>query len=155
MVALAGQIKAEDIIVVSDNVYGQQLRDLIERCRGADLRVKVIPSVDELLNGSRLAPIRDVKIEDLLRREPAQLDFDSIREMLVSRPVLVTGAGGSIGSEICRQIAKCKPAKLILVERAENNLFEVEQSLRQSPWKRVVGSVYRGHWQPSALGESI
>lgn len=128
-VVLADQNDAREIVVVSDNVYGQRLRDLMERCRGANIRVKVIPSMGELLNGSHRVQIRDVDIEDLLRREPVELDVEAIEKMLASRCVLVTGAGGSIGSEICCQIARCRPAKLVLAERAENTLFQIEQKL--------------------------
>jgi FlaA1/EpsC-like NDP-sugar epimerase len=89
----------------------------------------MIPPVDDLLHGDFRLHLRDVDINDLLRRPPIQLDSVAIGEMLRGRRVLVTGAGGSIGSEICRQLLRHDPHSLILVERSENSLFHIDQNL--------------------------
>lgn len=128
-VEFAAEHDAKDILIISNSLSGENLRELMQRCRKADIRVKMIPPVDELVNGSFRLQMRDVKIDDLLRRDPVQLDCDAISQMLSGRCVMVTGAGGSIGSEICRQIAKSNPKTLILVERAENSLFLFEREM--------------------------
>ena len=128
-VEFARQYAAKDLLVISNSLTGQRLRTLLQRCREVDIKVKMIPPIDELINGSFRLQVRDVDINDLLRRSPVQLDIEAIQQMLGGKRVMVTGAGGSIGSEICRQIAKCNPEKLLLVERAENSLFTFEREM--------------------------
>lgn len=124
---------AKDVLVVAGSVPGDALRKLMAACEPAGVRVKIIANVYDLLGGraatSRLR-VRDVDINDLLRREPVALDGAAVGTMLEGRVVMVTGAGGSIGSEICRQALRFKPRALVLVERAENSLFHVERELR-------------------------
>ncbi|MFG0262607.1 MAG: polysaccharide biosynthesis protein [Novipirellula sp. JB048] len=120
---------AKNLLVISNILSGQQLRELLHRCERAGIMVKMVPPVDELINGSFRFQTRDVEINDLLRRDPIELDSQPVRAMLQGRRVVVTGAGGSIGAEICRQIARCDPARLILVERAENALFLIDREL--------------------------
>jgi len=127
---IASLIGAEDLLIISGVLTGPQLRSLMEGCSQAGLTLKVIPALDELLTADYAVQIRDVDINDLLRREPVQLNSDAISGLIAGRVVLVTGAGGSIGSEICRQVLKFRPKSLILVERAENSLFLVEQEFR-------------------------
>ena len=99
-------------------------------CEENGLHAKIIPPLHEILKGElSLAKIREVSIEDLLRRSPVKLDFSEIEKLVKNQVVLVTGAGGSIGSELCRIIARLKPATLVLVEQAENSLFNVHMSL--------------------------
>ena len=94
---------------------------------------RTIPPVTEVIEGRvEVSRIRKVDIADLLGREPVQLDTDRIGRQLRGKRVLVTGAGGSIGAEMCRQIAAFGPDRLILVERFENNLFEIDRELRRS-----------------------
>lgn len=128
-VEFAAEHDAHDLLVISKSVSGERLRELIGRCRTANITIKMIPPVDELVNGSFRLQVRDVNIDDLLRRDPIQLDRGAIDEMLSGKRVMVTGAGGSIGSEICRQIIKANPEKLILVERSENSLFLFEREM--------------------------
>ncbi len=125
----APALEVQEVLVVSGNLSGKQLRELLERCESADLAVKVLPSVDELLESNYHIQIREVSINDLLRREPVQLNSDAIGALLEGRTVMVTGAGGSIGSEICRQVLRFNPRALVLAERAENSLFSIEQEL--------------------------
>ena len=129
--------RVDEVIVRSGSLTGKRFRELMADCEEAGADVKVIPAIDELLNGSdsrsHLRP-RSVEIKDLLRREPVSLDDAAVRALVEGNTILVTGAGGSIGSEICRQVIRYHPRKLLLVERAENSLFLVEQEFsRQSP----------------------
>ena len=128
-VALARVHRAKDLLIMTNTLSGERLRDLVQRCRNAGISVKMIPPVDELVNGSFQVQVRDVDINDLLRRDPIELDMGAITKMLSGKRVLVTGAGGSIGSEICRQIVKSNPDTLILLERAENSLFFFEREM--------------------------
>jgi FlaA1/EpsC-like NDP-sugar epimerase len=127
---IAQALGVEDILVISGVLTGIELRGLMENCSEAGLTLKVIPAYDDLLATSYTAQLRDVDINDLLRREPVQLNSDAISTLVAGRTVLVTGAGGSIGSEICRQVLKFRPKTLVMVERSENSLFLVEQEFR-------------------------
>jgi FlaA1/EpsC-like NDP-sugar epimerase len=126
--AIAGGV--EDVLVISGVLTGSQLRELMESCGTANIVLKVIPAYDDLLSSNYTPQIRDVDIDDLLRREPVQLNSDAISTLVAGRTIMVTGAGGSIGSEICRQVLKFRPKALLLVERAENSLFLVEQEFK-------------------------
>ena len=128
--AVANRLGVEDVLVISGVLTGSQLRSLMESCGSANITLKVIPAYDDLLASNYSPQIRDVDINDLLRREPVQLNTDAISNLIAGRTVLVTGAGGSIGSEICRQVLKFRPKLLLLVEQAENSLFLIEQEFR-------------------------
>ncbi|MBM82599.1 MAG: hypothetical protein CMJ78_18705 [Planctomycetaceae bacterium] len=128
----------DDVLVVDKTLGGWRLRGIIEQCEKSQTKLKVIPPIEQLLSGETrlngrgepLIALRDLDINDVLRRDPVQLDVEGISQMLQGRDVMVTGAGGSIGSEICRQIMTFQPRSLILVERFENNLFMIERELR-------------------------
>ena len=134
----ARQTGARDILVISGVLSGPHLRELMERCKKSGLNLKVIPAMDDLLSGHYNVQIRDVDINDLLRREPVELSSKEIEQHLAGRTVMITGAGGSIGSEICRQVLKFQPRRLLLVERAENSLFLIDQEFRQLPLETEV-----------------
>ena len=122
----------DEVVVQSGLLTGKRFRKLIDDCHDVGANVKVLPGIDELMSGqSDLSHVRlrSVEIKDLLRREPVQLDDTAIRVLVEGRTVMITGAGGSIGSEICRQVLRFNPKKLLLVERAENSLFLIEQEL--------------------------
>jgi FlaA1/EpsC-like NDP-sugar epimerase len=127
---IATRLGVEDVLVISGVLTGSELRRLMERCGTAKIQLKVIPAYDDLLAGSYSPQIRDVDINDLLRREPVELNNDAISSLVSGRTVMVTGAGGSIGAEICRQVLKFRPKAVLLVERAENSLFAVEQEFK-------------------------
>ncbi len=129
---IAVQRGVVELLVMSGSMTGKQLRQLMQECGDVDVALKVIPAMEDLLAGDYSVQIRDVDINDLLRREPVQLSSEEITGLLADRTVLVTGAGGSIGSEICRQVLRFRPQRLVLVERAENSLFMIEQELRRS-----------------------
>jgi FlaA1/EpsC-like NDP-sugar epimerase len=127
--AVARSYKVEDVLVIAGSVSGKCLRDLVGSCREAGVGLKMIPPITELVNGSYPFQVRDVDVNDLLRREPVILGSEPVGQMLRQKRVMVTGAGGSIGSEICRQLLKHDLASLVLVERAENQLFYIEREL--------------------------
>ncbi len=126
---LAATYSVDDILVISGTLSGKQLRDLMVQCKGSELSLKVLPDVDELLKSNYRVQVRDVDINDLLHRDPIELNNEAIGGLLAGKRVLVTGAGGSIGSEICRQVLRFEPKQLLLVEQAENSLFLIEQEL--------------------------
>ena len=120
------------ILIAIPNASGKTIRDILAHCEQTTARLCIVPSVGEMVrngNGVRRAPVRDINIEDLLRRAPVRTDMERIAGYVSGQRVLVTGAGGSIGSELCRQIAALNPARLILVGQGENSIFEIEQEL--------------------------
>ncbi|MGB6846587.1 MAG: nucleoside-diphosphate sugar epimerase/dehydratase, partial [Thermoanaerobaculia bacterium] len=118
------------VVITLSEVDRQTIRSIVEICERCRVRTQIIPGFYEILDGSvAVSRFRDVQIEDLLGREPVRLDEDELRRFLTGKSVMVTGAGGSIGSELCRQIARFNPLHLFLVERAEGALFEIEREL--------------------------
>ncbi|MBX3423864.1 MAG: polysaccharide biosynthesis protein [Pirellulaceae bacterium] len=120
----------QEILVPAGEVSGADMRKLAELAKENSKRLRVIPSIQDVLASSGKMHLRDVDINDLLRRESVVLDNSSIASIVAGRVVLVTGAGGSIGSEICRQVLKFEPDKLILLGRGENRIFEIENELK-------------------------
>ena len=123
----------EEIAIAMPSATHQQLRRVIQVCEGAKIRFRTVPGITDIASGKfRVSQIRDVDINDLLGRAVVQLDLDLIEAFAKDKVILVTGAGGSIGSEMCRQICHFAPKLLLLVEQAENPLFYVERELRKS-----------------------
>jgi len=127
---IAEGCQATDVLVTAGTLPGPQLRHLMHACQQASLELKIIRRLEDQLGGDDRIPVRDIEISDLLRRAPVQLDMDVIGQLVEQRVVLVTGAGGSIGSEICRQLLAFNPRQLVLVGRGENRIFKVERELR-------------------------
>jgi len=128
---LAQRHQAKQALITVSNAPGSAIRRITESCKDAGLTVKIVPGAYEIVGGRvNLSRIREVAIEDLLRREQVKLNTESAASVVRGQPVMVTGAGGSIGSELCRQVAANRPSRLVLVERAENNLFEIHSELR-------------------------
>lgn len=120
----------EELFFAMPSAPQRRLREIVESLQGQNVRFRTIPAMAQVIEGRvTFNQIRDVDIKDLLGREQVALDEAKIREYLAGQLVLVTGAGGSIGSEICRQILRYKPRRLVLVEQAENNLFEIDREL--------------------------
>jgi len=142
---IAARKRVTRILITIASASGSRIRRITELCRDAGLRMKIIPGIHEIVGEVNLSRIREVAIEDLLGREPVQLDEATIGATIQSRIVLVTGAGGSIGSELCRQICRFGPERLVLVERFENALFEIHRELTASfpqvPIEPRVGDV--------------
>ena len=123
---------AKQVLISMASAPGEAVRRVMRVCETAGLPVKIVPGLFEMIGGAKaLSQIRNVSLEDLLRREPVDLDMDSIGGVASGRVLLITGAGGSIGSELCRQVARFAPSSLVLVEQAENNLFFIERELRE------------------------
>ncbi len=122
----------EEIAIAMPSATRPQLRRVIQICEGTKIRFRTVPSITDIVSGKlRVSQIRDVDINDLLGREVVHLDLDLIRAFAKDKTILITGAGGSIGAEMCRQIGQFGPKLLLLVEQAENPLFYVERDLRR------------------------
>ncbi len=120
----------EEIAIAMPSASHQQIRHVIQLLGGAKVRFRTVPSITDIASGKfRVSQIRDVDINDLLGREAVQLDLDLIEAFAREKVILVTGAGGSIGSEMCRQLCNFKPKLLLLIEQAENPLFNIEGEL--------------------------
>ncbi|MBI1751991.1 MAG: polysaccharide biosynthesis protein [Acidobacteria bacterium] len=126
------EAKAGQVILAIPSAPGSRIRELAKVLQGEGVRVKTLPNMQDLLGKETWKPeLRDIAIEDLLRREPIQLDLGSIQQALSDSVVLITGAGGSIGSELARQVARFGPSRLILLGRGENSLWGVERDIRR------------------------
>ena len=128
---IAKVYRITDVLVVAGTLTGRRLRELMQACEQGGLKLKIMRSLLDGLEGDNRVPIRDIEINDLLGRDPVTLDTENIGKLLEGRRVMVTGAGGSIGSEICRQILRYNPQSLILVGRGENRIFTIERELRE------------------------
>lgn len=144
----------DEILIAMPSARGKQARRIIDLCQGTNLRFKTLPALSDLIAGrAQVQQIRDVDINDLLGRPPVELDTANIAKFIDQRVVMVTGAGGSIGSEMCRQIARFKPKRLLLLEQAEQNLFEIDRELRSAfpeisvvPYIADIGDSGRLEW---------
>jgi FlaA1/EpsC-like NDP-sugar epimerase len=121
----------DEVLIAMPSASGQARQRIVEMCREAKVPVKTLPGLYELFSGELTTQIRPVQVEDVLGREQVEVNFEQVAGYIAGQTVVVTGAGGSIGSELCRQIARVGPEKLILVERGENPLFEIDRELRQ------------------------
>ncbi len=133
----------DEVFIAIPSATGELMRRIVDHCKRAGVRFKTVPGLDQIVDG-RVAvnQLRDVAIEDLLGRDPVKLDMGAICKVMAGQVVMVTGAGGSIGSELCRQLCRFGPEALLLVERAENNLFQVHRELlARFPEVRLVPCV--------------
>jgi len=129
---LAQREKITQIIFAIPTAPGPVKREILELCQKTGCKVRTLPGIYQLVNGDvSLADVKDVQVEDLLGREPVQLDTRVIYDFLRDRVVLVTGGGGSIGSELCRQIAGYRPRQLIVLDIYENNAYDIQQELKR------------------------
>ena len=123
--------KPDELLIAIPSAAGEVRQKVVEAARDAQVPVKTLPGLYELISGDTnlAAQIRPVQVEDILGREPVEVDFDVISAYLRGETVLITGAGGSIGSELCRQAARAGAARLVLVEQAESALYDIEREL--------------------------
>lgn len=120
------------VIIAMPTASGKIIREIVQVCRQAGVTAQTMPGIHELLDGSvSFSHLRNVQIQDLLRRSPIQTDTLAVNKQLQGKRVLVTGGGGSIGSELCRQILRCRPSQLILVGHGENSIFEIANELNR------------------------
>ncbi|MGC4002361.1 MAG: nucleoside-diphosphate sugar epimerase/dehydratase [Pirellulales bacterium] len=135
---IAEKMRATDVIVISGSLSGIDMRSVMEHCEVAKLNLQIIPPLSQIFNGDNQIPLKPIDIADLLRRDPVQLDVSSVKRLCDGATVFVTGAGGSIGSEICRQLLEFPLAKLVLIERTEGNLYTIEMELRTAQPNRTI-----------------
>ncbi len=130
--ALVARHDVGEVLIAIPSASGARLRRIVERCEEARVKHRVLPTLAELIEGTVMySQMREVRVQDILAREPVRLDLVRVRALLGGKPVLVTGAAGSIGSELCRQIALHGPATLVLYDRYENGVYTLEMELRR------------------------
>lgn len=126
------EIGVEEVVITLDNVSGKEIRRIVDLCSALGVKTQIVPSLDEFARGKvAISRLRDVQIDDILGREQVILDSANLAGLLSEKTVLVTGAGGSIGSELVRQIANFTPKSLLLLERAEYAMFEITSELSE------------------------
>ena len=141
--AVVRKLNVDQAIIAMPTAPGKAIREIVAICEAADVSTKIIPGIYELLDGTvSVNQLRDVDIEDLLRRAPIETDTAAVAQLLEGKCVLVTGGGGSIGSELCRQALRCHPEHLVLLGHGENSIFEIYHELkRQAPAMTAVTPV--------------
>lgn len=127
------KLAIDHIIIAIPSLTKANIQGIFEQCSKTKAKVKIMPSIEAVMTGKlSVNEMREVKIEDLLGREEVELDLESISEKLTNKTILVTGAGGSIGSEICRQVMKFEPKKILILGHGENSIYQIDMELRQS-----------------------
>jgi FlaA1/EpsC-like NDP-sugar epimerase len=145
----------EEVFIAIPSAGGEQMRRVVEACKDCNIPYKTMPGIGEIIDGRvSVKALRDVRYEDLLGRRPVELDTTGIRGYLNGRTVLITGCGGSIGSELCRQVVKYQPGALILVDAGEANLFHIQMELQYECCYRK-GHAILGHVQDRSLMASV
>ncbi|TDQ38687.1 polysaccharide biosynthesis protein [Aureibacillus halotolerans] len=133
MLEVVNEKEIQHIVIAIPSLPKDMLRKLVSVCRKTNIKTQTLPHIEDLISGKvQLNQFKDVEVEDLLGREPVRLDTESVAGTLTGKTVLVTGAGGSIGSEICRQVASFTPGRLILLGHGENSIYSIEMELRRS-----------------------
>ncbi|MCC7053575.1 MAG: polysaccharide biosynthesis protein [Gemmatimonadaceae bacterium] len=132
MVEIAKAAKLDLVVIATPSAPGSFIRRIVHLAREAGVEARTVPGLDDLLSGRvSIAALRQVQIGDLLRRESVEVDLQGLQSMAAGRTILITGAGGSIGSELCRQIATLDPGHIILLGHGENSIFEIHAELRE------------------------
>lgn len=128
---LVEKLNIEKIIIAIPSLSKSEMKRIFEECVKTKAKTVIMPKIEDVMVGRvSVKQFRDVEVEDLLGREPVQLDIESISKKITGKTILVTGAGGSIGSEICRQVCKFKPKKLLLLGHGENSIYSIDMELR-------------------------
>ena len=124
------KLAVDEIIIAIPSASGEVRKNITFSAKEEGVICKTLPTLYEIIDGkAHLYQLRDIRIEDILGRKPVEINYSQLLSQLEGKPILITGAGGSIGSELCRQVIKFKPSKLILVDHSENNIFLIEQEL--------------------------
>nr|WP_263325064.1 nucleoside-diphosphate sugar epimerase/dehydratase [Neobacillus sp. Marseille-Q6967] len=127
------KLNVDNIVIAIPSLNKKELNTIFQECSKTNAKTQILPMIEDLLTGKiSVNQFRDVQVEDLLGREPIKLDIESISEYITGKTVLVTGAGGSIGSEICRQIAPFNPERLIFLGHGENSIYSIEMELKET-----------------------
>jgi FlaA1/EpsC-like NDP-sugar epimerase len=131
------------VVIAMPVAPGSVIRELANECARLGIRTTSLPGIAELLSTNRRldTSMREVQIEDLLRREPIETDTEQVFQLLRGKRILITGAGGSIGSELCRQILQCQPAAIMILGKGENSVFEIQQELLQLEKEQLITSL--------------
>jgi len=146
IVSAAKKYRIQRIIIAIPSATAQQKKELLEICSKTRCKIQVLPGIYQLVNGEvSVSQLKDVEVQDLLGRDPIKVDLEDIRKYIRGKVVMVTGGGGSIGSELCRQIAKSDPEQLIIFDIYENNAYDIQMELtRKHPelnLEVLIGSV--------------
>ena len=150
IVRLAKELKIDEIIVAIPSAPQSEIRSILNICKETDCELKVLPGLYQMIKGEvSISKLRRVEIEDLLGREPIRVQLDEIMGYVAGKVVLVTGGGGSIGSELCRQVAAHEPRQLIIFDIYENNAYDIQQELKnrfpELNLTVLIGSVRNTH----------
>lgn len=130
---LVNDYNVSEIVIATPSAKGKAFREIVEICHSTGVKLSIVPAIHDLLDGKvSVDPVREVRVEDILGREPVQVDLKSIAGYVSGEVVLVTGAGGSIGSELCRRLAFFRPEQLILLGHDENSIYHIHQELSRS-----------------------
>ena len=122
----------DEIIICIANINPKRKREIINICKKTDAKIKTIPGIYEIIDGKvNITKVRDVQIEDLLGRAPIKMNLDDMNGIIKDKIIMVTGGGGSIGSELCRQIVKYEPKQLVLIDIYENNAYDIQQEIKR------------------------
>jgi FlaA1/EpsC-like NDP-sugar epimerase len=149
------KVNIEEILIAVPSASGDQIRHIVEACRECNVSYKILPGIGELIDGRVSVKIlRDISYEDLLSRQPVHLDIPGIRNYIDGKTVLITGCGGSIGSELCRQVMKYQPRSIILVDASEENLFNIQMELQNIRYCRNCVAIL-GQVQNKQLMEDV
>lgn len=146
IVRVAKEMKIDEIIIAIPSAPKKEINEIYSECSKTDCKVRILPSIYRLIDGSvSIKMVRDVKIEDLLGRESVKVNLEEIASYLKDKVVLVTGGGGSIGSELCRQIANFLPKQLVILDFYENSLYDIQNELKfkhpELNLKCVIGNI--------------
>ena len=149
------KVDVNEILIAIPSASGDQIRNIVETCKDCDVSYKILPGMSGLIDGRvSIKLLRDISYEDLLGRPPVQLDSAGIRGYLDGKRVLITGCGGSIGSELCRRIIKYQPGYLILLDASEMNLFNIQMELKNERYFHKCEAIL-GQVQDKQLMEDI
>jgi len=140
--SLVKKLGIEQLVIAMPSVSTKDMQKVVRKCEKSGVKFRTLPKIQDLASGKlSVQAIREVSINDLLGREQVSLDWNGINEKLGGKTVLVSGGGGSIGSELCRQISHVAPKRLVIIEQSEFNLYSIDKELRQSLPNLVVESV--------------
>lgn len=136
----------DELIIALPNASSKYIREIVNNIRDLNVQIKVLPGIYELTdNKLKIVQLRQLNVEDIIGRQAIKINFAEVEEYIRNKKVLVTGAGGSIGSEICRQVIKLSPKELLLLGRGENSIYEIYEELREDfpeiPLKRLIGDI--------------